>query len=82
MMTYSLLDISVGQTSWEGGRLNLDVGRLRNDLRAIDQIPLSMSENGKLLESSLESTLKLSLIVNEGLPFASCPLITGELFAQ
>ena len=82
MVTYSLLDISVGQTSWEGGRLNLDVGRLRNDLRAIDQIPLSMSENSKLLESSLKSTLKLSLVVNERLPFASCPLITGKLFAK
>ena len=82
MVTYSLLDISVGQTGWEGGRLNLDVGRLGNDLRAIDQIPLSVAEEGKLLESSLESTLKLSLVVNKGLPFASRPLIASELVAK
>lgn len=74
-----MFDVLVRKTGREGGGLDLDVGGLWDDLRAVDQPPLIMTEDGKLLERCLEVPLELGLVVDKGLPFASGPLVTSEL---
>lgn len=71
----------MGDTSREGGGLDLNVRWLRNDLRAVNQVVDVVAKDGELLEGGLESGLKLSLVVHERLPLAGSPGVTSKLKA-
>lgn len=77
--TNSLLNIGVGLASGEGRGLDLDVRGLGDDFGAVNHVVDIVAEYSELLESGLEGSLKLDLIVHERLPFASSPRVTGEL---
>lgn len=59
-----MLNISVRETSREGSSLGED-WRLRNELRAVDEVVDIVAKDGHLCEGSLESVLNLLLVVDE-----------------